>query len=78
MLHGTIASTFLVPFAIGIANALEVNILKDAFGVIAMIAMAPIITVQISGLIYKIRYEKIQKKNEIGDMNNSIIDIDWM
>lgn len=75
---GTIASTFLVPFAIGIALELEVNILKDAFGVIAMIAMAPIIAVQFSGLIYKIKSEKIQKKNEIGEGEDIIIEIDWM
>lgn len=75
---GTIASTFLVPFAIGIAMKLEVNILKDAFGVIAMIAMAPIITVQISGLIYKMKFNKLQKKNEIGENEEDIIEIDWM
>lgn len=75
---GTIASTFLVPFAIGIATELEANILEDAFGVIAMIAMAPIITVQVSGLIYKLKLEKIQKKNEIGKNEENIIEIDWM
>ena len=76
---GTIASTFLVPFAIGIATSLEVNIMKDAFGVIAMIAMAPIITVQVSGLIYKIKVEKVQKKKEIGKReDHNIIDIEWM
>lgn len=75
---GTIASTFLVPFAIGIANELEANIMKDAFGVIAMIAMAPIIAVQVSGLIYKIKSEKIQKKNEIGKQEEDIIELEWM
>ena len=75
---GTIASTFLVPFAIGIATKLEANILSDAFGVIAMVAMAPIITVQISGLIYKIKSEKIQKKNEVGKQEEDIIEIEWM
>jgi hypothetical protein len=75
---GTIASTFLVPFAIGIARELEANILQDAFGVIAMIAMAPIIAVQVSGLIYKIKSSKLQKKNEIGDCEEDIIDIEWM
>lgn len=72
------ASAFLVPFAIGISQKLGGNILADAFGVVAMVAMAPIITVQVSGLIYKIKYKKIQKKNEIGESENCIIDIDWM
>ena len=76
---GTMASTFLVPFAIGVAMQLGANILTDAFGVIAMVAMAPIITVQISGLIYKIKFTKLQKKNdEIGEYEEDIIDIDWM
>lgn len=75
---GTMASAFLVPFAIGISVKLGANVLADAFGVIALVAMAPIITVQISGLIYKIKLEKIQKKKEIGEIEDSIIEIDWM
>lgn len=54
------------------------NVLADAFGVIALVAMAPIITVQISGLIYKVKLGKIQKRNEIGENEDYIIEIDWM
>ena len=43
-----------------------------------MIAMAPIIAVQVSGLIYKIKSKKLQKKNEIGKQEEYIIEIDWM
>ena len=75
---GTMASAFLVPFAIGISVKLGANVLADAFGVIALVAMAPIITIQISGLIYKVRLQKIQKKKEIGEIEDSIIEIDWM
>ena len=72
------ASTFLVPLAIGLCEGIGGNVLQDAFGVIAMVAMAPLITVQISGLIYKLRVEKLQKKNEIGEGEEKIIEIDWM
>lgn len=75
---GTMASTFLVPLAIGLCEGIGGNVLQDAFGVIAMVAMAPLITVQISGLIYKLRVEKLQKKNEIGEGEEKIIEIDWM
>lgn len=75
---GTMASAFLVPFAIGVSEGIGGNVLSDAFGVIAMVAMMPIIAVQISGLIYKIKSKKVQKKNEIGENEEQIIQIDWM
>lgn len=75
---GTMASAFLVPFAIGVSEGLGGNVLSDAFGVIAMVAMTPIIAVQISGLVYKLKLAKLQKKNEIGNYEEQIIEIDWM
>ena len=50
---GTMSATFLLPFAIGIAEASNRNVLTDAFGLIAMVATTPLITIQIVGLIYK-------------------------
>ena len=52
---GTMSATFLLPFAIGIAEALNRNVLTDSFGLIAMVATIPLIAVQIVGLIYKIK-----------------------
>lgn len=52
---GTMTATFLLPFAIGIAETLERNIMTDAFGLIAIVATIPLITVQLIGLIYKIK-----------------------
>ena len=52
---GTMTATFLLPIAIGACEALNGNILTDAFGVIALVATIPLITVQIVGLIYKIK-----------------------
>lgn len=75
---GTMASTFLVPFAIGVSEGVGGNVLSDAFGVIAMVAMAPIVAVQISGLIYKLKSKKLQKKNEVGGSEEQIIEVEWM
>ena len=75
---GTMASAFLVPFAIGVSEGIGGNVLSDAFGVIAMVAMAPIVAVQISGLIYKLKSKKLQKKNEVGGNEEQIIEVEWM
>ncbi|MFA7193097.1 MAG: DUF1538 family protein [Bacilli bacterium] len=51
--------TFILPFVQGIAtsNGSAAN-LVDGFGMIALVAMMPIITLQILGIIYKIRTRK--------------------
>ena len=57
---GPMTSTFLLPFAIGACEGSGGNIMTDAFGVVAMVAMTPLIAVQIMGLIYSIKSK--QKK----------------
>ena len=48
---GPLTSTFILPFAIGACTVLqgEGNILSDAFGIVAMVAMTPLITIQLLG-----------------------------
>lgn len=73
---GPITTTFLIPFSIGLCTALGGNILVDAFGVVAMIALIPLISVQISGLIYKIKMNKlVNTSNESEGIE--IIELDW-
>ncbi|MBR6743911.1 MAG: DUF1538 domain-containing protein [Clostridia bacterium] len=60
---GAMTSTFLMPLAIGATFAVGGNIMTDAFGVIAMVALLPPNTVQILCLIYKIKL-KIAEKEE--------------
>lgn len=43
---GPMTATFLLPFAMGACQSLGGNILTDAFGVVAMVAMTPLITIQ--------------------------------
>lgn len=58
---GPMTATFLLPFAVGACSAVGGNIVTDAFGVVAMVAMTPLIAIQILGLIYKIKLNKTQK-----------------
>lgn len=59
---GTMSVAFLLPFAMGVSKALGGNIMTDAFGIVAMVAMMPLITVQIMGLIYSIKLRKIEQR----------------
>ena len=47
---GPMTATFLLPFAQGACQALGGNIMTDAFGTVAMVAMTPLVTIQIMGL----------------------------
>lgn len=52
---GPMTATFLLPFAMGACTAVGGNIVTDAFGVVAMVAMTPLITIQIMGLYYNLK-----------------------
>ncbi len=59
---GTMTAAFLLPFAIGICGAVGGNIMADAFGMIAMVAVLPLITVQIVGILYRVKRNHNRKK----------------
>jgi len=59
---GPMTATFLLPFAMGACDALGGNIVADAFGVVAMVAMTPLITIQILGMVYKIKENRLHKE----------------
>lgn len=50
---GPMTATFLLPFAMGSCESLGGNVLTDAFGVVAMVAMTPLIAIQLMGLVYE-------------------------
>ena len=52
---GPMTATFLLPFAMGACSAVGGNIVTDAFGVVAMVAMTPLITIQGLGVLYRVR-----------------------
>lgn len=58
---GPMTATFLLPLAQGACIAVGGNVVTDAFGVVAMVAMTPLITIQILGVVYRLRSEKAAK-----------------
>lgn len=52
---GPMTATFLLPFAMGACEAVGGNILTDAFGIVAMVAMTPLITIQSLGLVSEMK-----------------------
>lgn len=61
---GPMTATFLLPFAMGACVALGGNVITDAFGVVAMVAMTPLITIQIMGLIYRMKHGTPKNQEE--------------
>ena len=59
---GPMTATFLLPLAKGACQSVGGNILTDAFGMVAMVAMTPLITIQVLGLFYVLKTKK-QKKH---------------
>ncbi|ASW44177.1 DUF1538 domain-containing protein [Clostridium isatidis] len=56
---GPMTATFILAFAQGAADAIEsADVLIDGFGMIAMVAMTPIIALQLLGFIFKIKSKK--------------------
>lgn len=56
---GPMTATFIFAFAQGVSSqAASANVLIDGFGIIAMVAMAPLISLQILGVIYKLKSKK--------------------
>ncbi len=73
---GPLTSTFILPFAIGACVAMEGNILSDAFGIVAMVAMTPLITIQLLGFtaISKKRVsEKLAMRRILDEDDDQII-----
>jgi len=58
---GVMASTFLLPFTIGACEAVSGDVLTNAFGIIGMVTMTPIIIIQFIGVIYRIKTRKHDK-----------------
>ncbi|MDN7013249.1 DUF1538 domain-containing protein [Methanoculleus sp. FWC-SCC3] len=75
---GTMVVAFLLPFTMGVSEALGGNVLTEAFGIIAVVAMVPLITVQVMGLFYrmKVRRARATAKRATFDIEDvEIIDL---
>ncbi len=76
---GPMTATFLLPFAIGACSAVEGGIVvTDAYGLVALVAMTPLIAIQILGLVYKIkqqRHERAVAAAEAEQLEEEIIEM---
>ena len=59
---GPMSTTFVLSLTLGASRAVGGNPTTDAFGMIAMIAMAPLITIQLLGIVFKIMEQKNKKQ----------------
>ncbi len=74
---GPLTATFALPFAMGVCTATGGNVMTDAFGLVALVAMMPLITVQVMGAIAMIKVKKAPKTINIADIydNDDIIEL---
>ncbi len=59
---GAMTASFLMPLALGLCEAVGGNIATEGFGVVAMVAMTPLIAIQILGLVYKLKMNRMKAK----------------
>ncbi len=62
---GPMTAAFLLPFTQGVCYAMGGNVVEDAFGIVALVAMTPLITIQVLGLISKLKEKKSEPADEI-------------
>ena len=70
---GPLTATFMLPFAMGACEALGGNVMTDAFGLVALVAMMPLITVQVMGAIYVVKSRRAEKEPALPDFGESEI-----
>ena len=73
---GPLTATFMLPFAMGACEALGGNVMTDAFGLVALVAMMPLITVQVMGAIYVVKSRRAENEPALPDFgDNEIIEL---
>ena len=73
---GPLTSGFILPLAIGVCCTLGGNVMEEAFGIVAMVAMTPLITIQLLGfraVIHKKIRERIAMKRILSADDEQII-----
>lgn len=72
---GPMTATFMLPFAMGATQAVGGNILTDAFGLVALVAMLPLITIQIMGAIVTFMNNKKVEPETVNFGDTQIIEL---
>ena len=76
---GPMTTTFLLPLAMGACEALGGDVLTDAFGIVALVAMTPLCTIQLLGLYGKLRADAAARalaqavREEVAQLEDGVI-----
>ena len=57
-------ATFMLQFMMGVSIARGGNVLTDAFGIVAMVAMMPLLSIQTVGVIYQRKAQRAAQELE--------------
>jgi len=72
---GAMTTAFLMPFAIGASIGFGGTPMMDAYGLVVCVSMAPVICIQILGLIYKQKERKLTESKDKKDiMDKKVMD----
>lgn len=74
---GPLAATFMLPLAIGAAEANGGNIYTDAFGIVALVALTPVITLQLFGVVAAIKSKRAQRDMVVPVVEDTIIELEY-
>ena len=72
---GPMTATFLLPFAMGACQAMGGDVLSDAFGIVAMVAMTPLLAIQLLGL-WSVYRQKKQPREEFALDETELIEME--
>ena len=71
---GAMTASFLLPLALGLCTSVGGDLATQGFGLVAMVAMTPLITIQVLGLIYQIQKSRFAKKTKAQAETEEIIE----
>lgn len=71
---GPMTTSFLLPLVIGICYQKGGNVMNDAFGLVALVALSPLLTIQTFGAIYAFKSKHVV---DVNSLDESIIEYDW-
>jgi len=73
---GPMTATFMLPFAMGACEAVGGNVITDAFGLVSLVAVMPLITVQVMGAVYLVRSKRTQEVFDVTQLaDDEIIEL---
>lgn len=75
---GPLAATFMLPFAMGASEALGGNVYTDAFGIVALVALMPVLVIQLFGVSYAYKISRAKKEAAVLPEGDAIVDYEDM